>query len=238
MELTEALGVLKAFSFVTEDNNGSYDMHRLVQLVTRKGLANCGTVSRFEKKALLMLSHLYPVGTYEIRMTCGAYLSHANAVLQSCKFRSEEEAEAKTSLLHCMAGYFTFEGKSSDAEALHIEATRIRRELFGEGNPSTLESMANLASTFRKQSQWKEAESLELKVMETTQRVLGEEYPSTLTSMANLAFTLHAQDRFEEAVGLMHTCVSLRQRILGSAHPYTKSSVETLKLWEQEDSTA
>ncbi|KAK7219006.1 hypothetical protein V2G26_007009 [Clonostachys chloroleuca] len=40
LELTEALGVLKAFSFVTEDNNGSYDMHRLIQLVTQSPQAS------------------------------------------------------------------------------------------------------------------------------------------------------------------------------------------------------
>ncbi|KAK7428277.1 hypothetical protein QQZ08_005174 [Neonectria magnoliae] len=34
IELTEALGTLKAFSFVTEEKSGSFDMHRLVQLVT------------------------------------------------------------------------------------------------------------------------------------------------------------------------------------------------------------
>lgn len=73
---------------------------------------------------------------------------YANAVLQSCKFRSEEEAKVNASLFHCMAGYFSFEGKWSDAEGLNIEATRIRREMFGESNPSTLESMANLASSF------------------------------------------------------------------------------------------
>jgi hypothetical protein len=36
LELIEALGVLKVFSFVTEDNNGSYNMYRLIQLVTHK----------------------------------------------------------------------------------------------------------------------------------------------------------------------------------------------------------
>jgi hypothetical protein len=49
-----------------------------------------------------------------------------------------------------MADYFSFEGKWSDAEGLNIEATRIKREMFGESNLSTLESTANLASTFRK----------------------------------------------------------------------------------------
>ncbi|KAH7304549.1 hypothetical protein B0I35DRAFT_149874 [Stachybotrys elegans] len=187
--LTEALGVLKAFSFVAENNNGSYDMHRLVQLGTRKWLISCGTISQFGKEALLVVSHLYPYGTYETRTTCAAYLSHANSVLRLCEFKSEEEAEAKASLLHCMAGYLSFEGKWSDAEGLNIEARRLRTDLFGESNHSTLASMANLASTFWKQGRWEEAEKLEVQVMETRKTKLRVDHPTTLTSMANLTST-------------------------------------------------
>ncbi|KAH7303371.1 hypothetical protein B0I35DRAFT_365076, partial [Stachybotrys elegans] len=231
IELTEALGVLKAFSFVTEDNNGSYDMHRLVQLVTRKWLINCGTVSRFGKEALLVVSHLYPYGTYETRTTCAAYLSHAKSVLRLCEFKSEEEAKAKASLLHCMAGYFSFEGKWSDAEELNIEAKRLRTDLFGESNPSTLASMANLASTFWNQGRWEEAEKLGVQVMETRKATLGVDHPSTLTSMNNLAYTLHGMGRVEEAINLMQTCIRIRQDKLGADHPDTQSSISTLENW-------
>jgi hypothetical protein len=62
--------------------------------------------------------------------------------------------------------------------------------VLGEEHPSTLTSMANLASTYRNQGRWKEAEELFVQVMETRKRVLGEEHPSTMTSMNNLAFTL------------------------------------------------
>ena len=65
--------------------------------------------------------------------------------------------------------------------------------VLGEEHPSTLTSIANLASTFWNQGRWKEAEELFVQVMETSLRVLGEEHPSTLTSMANLAFTLKSQ---------------------------------------------
>ncbi|KAH6974876.1 hypothetical protein EDB80DRAFT_830325, partial [Ilyonectria destructans] len=64
MELTEALGVLKAFSFVTEKNNGSFDMHRLVQLVTRKWLTSRGAIGRFGGEALMTVSHMNPYGKY------------------------------------------------------------------------------------------------------------------------------------------------------------------------------
>ena len=47
MRLTKALGVLKAFSFVTVARDQTLDVHRLVQLVTRKWLARKERMSHF-----------------------------------------------------------------------------------------------------------------------------------------------------------------------------------------------
>jgi hypothetical protein len=57
----------------------------------------------------------------------------------------------KASLLHRIAAYFDFEGRQGDTEEPNIKAVRIRRELFGGNDPSTLTSMANLAVIFLKQ---------------------------------------------------------------------------------------
>ena len=51
------------------------------------------------------------------------------------------------------------------------------KRVLGQEHPSTLTSMANLASTFWSQGRWKEAEELEVQVMETSLRVLGQEHP-------------------------------------------------------------
>ena len=64
-----------------------------------------------------------------------------------------------------------------------------RKRVLGYEHPSTLSSMGNLVSTYRKQGRWKEAEELFIQVIETKKRVLGREHPSMLTSMANLAST-------------------------------------------------
>jgi Ankyrin repeats (3 copies)/Tetratricopeptide repeat/Ankyrin repeats (many copies) len=77
----------------------------------------------------------------------------------------------------------------------------VIRLLLGRKYPSTLTSMANLASTYRNQGRWMEAENLDIQVMETSLRVLGEEHPSTLTSMANLASTFWNQGRDRRAGG-------------------------------------
>ncbi|KAI9148693.1 Kinesin light chain [Paramyrothecium foliicola] len=228
IELTEALGVLKAFSFITEDNSGSYDMHRLVQLVTRKWLTSNGTVSRFGKEALMVVSHLYPYGQYETRAICAAYLSHAHAILEAGEFRSRDEAEAIASLLHCMAAYFDFEGQWGDAEVLNLEAVRIRREIFGENHLSTLNSMTNLASTYRNQGRWEEAQKLVEQVIETRRKKLGAHHPSTLTSIANLALIYRNQGRWEEAEELNLQVMETRKIKLGADHPHTLSSIANL----------
>jgi hypothetical protein len=234
IELTEALGVLKAFSFITEDNSGSYDMHRLVQLVTRKWLTSNGTVDQFGKEALMVISRLYPYGQYETRTTSAAYLSHAHAILQSGKFILRAEAEAKAYLLHCMAAHFNFEGEWGNAETLNLEAVRIRKGLFGVDDPDTLASMANLASTYRNQGRWDEAEKLEVQVIETRKIKLGADHPDTLTSMGNLAFTYWSQDRYEEAVNLMSRCVVGQAVKLGVAHPAYRDNAAALAWWEFE----
>ncbi|KAM0252581.1 hypothetical protein ACHAQJ_007618, partial [Trichoderma viride] len=198
IELTEALGVLKAFSFVTEETSGSFDMHRLVQLVTRRWLTSWGTIGRFGTKALMTVSEMYPFGKYETRTKCAAYLSHANAVLQLDGLKSRDENEAKAYLLYNIAAYFDFEGKWSQAEMFNIEAREIRRELLGHDHLDTLNSMANLASTYWNQGRWNEAEDLQVQVMETCKIKLGADHPDTLSIMANLASTYWKQGRWNE----------------------------------------
>jgi hypothetical protein len=70
-----------------------------------------------------------------------------------------------------------------------MQVIEISKTKLGEDHPSTLTSMANLASTYRNQGRWEEAEQLFVQVIETSKTKLGDDHPSTLTSMANLAFT-------------------------------------------------
>lgn len=72
---------------------------------------------------------------------------------------------------------------------------KIRKRLLGKEHPSTLTSMANLASTFRDIGRWKEAEKLEMQMMKIRKRLLGEEHRSRLNSMdQNLILILKSED--------------------------------------------
>jgi hypothetical protein len=61
ISLEKALGIRRAFSFVTMVRDQSLDVHRLVQVVTRKWLAREGETGYFAGQALLAVSHIFPM---------------------------------------------------------------------------------------------------------------------------------------------------------------------------------
>lgn len=136
LQLVKALGVLKAFSFITEDKDHSFDIHRLVQWVTRKWLGEKDTMHRFAEQALLVVSHNYPYGNHENRVVCSAYLPHAYAVLMFEGMGSRDERLAKAELLTCAAGFFHYQGHWKDAERFLIQATGVRKSCWERSIPT------------------------------------------------------------------------------------------------------
>lgn len=229
-DLLEAVGVLKAFSLVSEDKNDNLNMHRLVHLVTRKWLTEENTAIHYAGQALLAVAEIYPFGKFENREKCSAYLPHANAVLNDTFSMSRAVAERKAILLHNTAQFFYFKGKYSDSERLYAESLAIREEVSGNKHPETLGSMNNLASTFWKQGRLDEAEVLLLELLESRKRVLGNEHPTTLRTMHNLALTFGKQGRWDEAEVLQVEVLEGLKRLLGDKHPDTLTSMNNLAL--------
>jgi len=228
--VAKALGTLQAFSFISKGKNRTVDIHRLVQLVTRKWLVMRGKMGYSAQAALEVVSNAFPYGGFENRDLCLQYLPHANAVL-AMKNNEVGDAELKmASLLHKLSGMFLFQGRWDNAEEYLLEAVDSRQRVLGEEHPHTLTSKNNLAATYSNQGRWKEAESLQVQVMETRQRVLGEEHPHTLDSKNSLALTYRKQGRWTEAESLYLQLMETKQRVLGEVHPHTVASKNNLAL--------
>ncbi|KAK3368554.1 hypothetical protein B0H63DRAFT_77770 [Podospora didyma] len=127
------------------------------------------------------------------------------------------------------------EGRWEEAEGLFVQVMETSKTKLGADHPSTLTSMANLASTYRNQGRWEEAEGLDVQVMEMSKTKLGADHPSTLTSMANLASTYKNQGRWEEAEGLFVQVMETSKTKLGADHPSTLTSMANLAstFWNQ-----
>ncbi|KAL0929601.1 Kinesin light chain 5 [Colletotrichum truncatum] len=229
------LDMLRSYSLISLSMvPGFCEMHSLVQFCTKEWISELGCPARWKKLFLQSASQHFPSGVFETWEQCQTLMPHVQPLLNEKP--SEESDQLKWSkLLTNVCWYSLMLGDYSRAEAVIQEAVRVREEYLGHEHPSTLTSMANLASTFWNQGRWKEAEELFVRVMETFKRVLGEEHPDTLKSMGNLASTFRNQGRWKEAEELEVRVMETSLRVLGEKHPDTLTSIANLAstFWNQ-----
>ena len=232
-EFDEAIDTLIGFALVSaEIGKTDFEMHRLVQVSTIAWLRHVGDFEQQKEASINALAECFPVGSFENWSKCLCLEPHALSILNH-EFLSDVSRTSRAQVQRNRAWYYVEQGKYSMAEQLAKQSVDDARCVLGDKHPSTLTSMANLASTYRNQGRWKEAEELDVRVTEMRKRVLGEEHPDTLSSMANLAYTYKAMDCKDEAIHLMETAARLREKVLGTDHPYTESSISALASWMQ-----
>ena len=230
LRLTKSLGLLKSFSLVVQERDGNFDIHRLVQLVTRNWVSRGNFLHHFYREALFTMAMFYPKGEYEDRITCATYLPHANKVLQWKFFELNDELKAYASISHKFASYAFLQGQWGDAANLLTLAVRTRETLLGEDHPKTLAIMSNLAIVYRKQGKWEKAERLGEKLLDMNKVKLGEDHRNTLAIMSNLAIAYGKQGKWEKAEQLGEKVLDMNKVKLGEDHPDTLTSMSNLAL--------
>ena len=82
IDFLKALGVLKAFSLLNVEKDGStFEVHRLVHLSTRKRLALKGTQEQWHEKALRLIVKTFPNGEHGTWEACELLFHHALVTL-------------------------------------------------------------------------------------------------------------------------------------------------------------
>ncbi len=215
------VATLSDFCLVSTNEEGDvFEMHRLVQLSTRKWLEAHGLQERFKGQFVARMARSFPTGDYSNWTTCQRLFPHVEAAVGYRPAEAKLE-EAWATLLHNGGWYARAQGRYDMAERMVDKAKRSREKRVGREDRMTLSSASLLASTYGDQGRWAEAESLGAQVMETTKRVLGPEHHDTLASMANLASTYGDQGRWAEAESLEVQVMETTKRVLGPEHPST-----------------
>ncbi|KZL85289.1 TPR domain-containing protein [Colletotrichum incanum] len=144
-DLEDDLDMLQSYSLITMTaTSGFCEMHSLVQFCTQIWISEFGCPKRWKRLFLQSASHHFPSGVFETWEKCQALMAHVEQLL------NEEPTEESDQL------------EWSEAETAVLQAVRIQTESLAQGHPSTLTSMANLASTYSNQGRWEEAEKLEV----------------------------------------------------------------------------
>jgi tetratricopeptide (TPR) repeat protein len=227
-ELDKDVIVLRNYHFITLTTEATvFEMHKLVQLATKKWLKAKCQLERWGSQFINNLDDAFPAGNFENWEACHSLFPHATAALHT-EVTGREAALRKASLLHHSAEYALSTGAYVDAEKMEERSLQARRDVLGEGHPDTLRSIGNLAVTYSDQGRWEEAEKVQVEVMEKRKEALGEGRPSTLTSMNNLAATYSKQGRWEEAEKLQVEVTEKSKEALGEGHPSTLTSMNNL----------
>ncbi|KAF4342119.1 kinesin light chain 1 [Fusarium beomiforme] len=227
-KITKALGTLKAFCFISEVKDHSYDMHRLVQLVARNWLIRMEKMAEFAQHTLLTVSTLYP----------HAYFANESLWKEAEKFQvealmlmtefSEIPPPATLTLMLNLALIYDGQGHWEKAETLLKYVLDSSRQTFGEEHSQTRTTQSILAAVYQRQGRLLEAEKLMKGVLDLEKNILGEEHRDTLTSMSALATSHVLLGRLQEAEDLTKRMVELGTKILGTDHLDTLRGMRNL----------
>ena len=221
-ELEDAVGILKGFSFVTENvNKENLNMHRLVHLVMRKWLIQQGTAKLWAGQALLIISELYPDEILTSWEICKEYLPHALMVLSHKGLRTSAEEEAKGLLLGKLGYFMSTNGQDKKAVELYLQALLVERKVSGENHPNTVMAMSELAKAYVADGSSPEAEALMERVVALSLELNGAEHSNTLRYMRAQAWIYVVQERWEQAVDLLLRVIKTQEKVLGAEDNYT-----------------
>ncbi|KAF2098292.1 putative kinesin [Rhizodiscina lignyota] len=227
---------LRNFSFLTLGANPTvFEMHKLVQLATRKWLE---ASEQFERWKQQYVSNLYievPTGSYENWAKCATLFPHVQSAIS-------QRPKDRDSLLQWASILFN----GACALEMSTKAMKTRETLLGQEDEATLSSMDMVGTVYNLVGRWKEAEKLRLKhsqpsvdvsesrAMEsgrrargakTQKKVFDDGHPSTLASMTNLASMYGDQGRWKEAEELQLQVIETQKRVLSDDHPDTLISI-------------
>ncbi|KFY28037.1 hypothetical protein V491_00670 [Pseudogymnoascus sp. VKM F-3775] len=226
----DSIAPLLNFSLVREQSEGgAFEMHRLVQLSTRKWVELNGQLEKWRSEAIKVIERLFPSGNYGTWPDCQTLLPHVGAIMPS-KAINQQDLLGIAAINTRLGWYYVQKGEYIQAESSLQEAIVLSERDLGANHPDTLPSVSNLASLLQRQGRYQEAELLNRRALEGYERELGVDHLDTLTSVDNLALLLQSQGRYQEAELMNRRALEGRERELGVDHPDTLTSVSNLAL--------
>ncbi|KAL7911448.1 hypothetical protein GGI35DRAFT_442817 [Trichoderma velutinum] len=226
LEVYEAIGVLKAYAFISERADEGFDIHRLVRLVMRNWLAKEGRLKTYATIVIRHLGTIYPHPDHTNKDVWTSYLPHALVALEFQEHSSDMKTRLK--LLYDVSRSILLLGRYKDAERVWRQTVELYIKVLGVEHPYTLASRSNLAKTLYGQGQHEESKQIHQQTLEVRIRVLGTEHPDTLLSRTNLANTLYSQGHYIEAEQIYQETLELQIKVLGAEHPNTLFSMYNL----------
>ncbi|OCL09134.1 hypothetical protein AOQ84DRAFT_388390 [Glonium stellatum] len=224
----EDLYTLASYSLIGMNSKGEeFEMHRLVQLSTKKWLELYNELEYWKEKYVKLLDDAYPAIDYKNWKASQALFPHAAAALDYRPMRKHYVGH--WSVVMIKASWYTAQiGRHEEAEKMSRRLLEGVEIALGSEAVVTLDSVIWLAAVLNGQTKLEEAEKLMLETVEKSKRVLGLEHWTTLEAMRQLAWTLGGQGRWNEAEEPGLQVLETTKRVFGEEAEWTLDSMSTL----------
>jgi tetratricopeptide (TPR) repeat protein len=222
----EALDDLAAYSLVRCDTmQGEFDVHRLVQDVTRRSLTD-----EMKRNTLLEAMHWLDSGFSgdpedpHMRARLDRLALHAQALIEHGKAANLLEPTAR--LMNKLGDYCVSKALYAEARPLLERALAIREQLFGTEHPDTVRNINSLIVLRQAEGDIAQARALSERSLALCERVFGPEHPETAVVLNNLLGGLtRAQGDLPGALRHCQRALTIREKALGPEHPDTARSL-------------
>jgi eukaryotic-like serine/threonine-protein kinase len=130
-------------------------------------------------------------------------------------------AEDSTEDEHNLGVLLRIERRSAEAEAMLRRALASRLQISGADNPSTAQTMNQLAYALHDEGKLAEAEQYARTSLATSQRLLGDQHPDIAVGLNHLATLLRDQGKLAEAESTFRQALAVAERAWGADHTDT-----------------
>ena len=230
------LAPLEKLSLITlEDNNRSFQMHRLVQMAIRSWLERHGEIDRWKQSAAELVAENLPIAEYPFWKAWEILLLHSEVALDYV-FPNEDSQLVHAIILLSTAWYFYRRGRYDAAKERCQRALDIRQYLLREDDIRVADSLSLLArlkdvSGDDRRLDIDEAEALSRRAVDIYERVQGKDHYRSMSERSKLAIILLEtghERKIKEATEILRSEHASKEELLGSEHVVTLASMNNL----------
>jgi hypothetical protein len=230
---------LTDFSLIKTTADGHYfDMHRLVQLTTKKWLDLQNDLQRWKDKFIVLMDENCPDLQNELQRqkdksfglsdqnypTIKSLMPHAMAAV-SYRPLGGEVLRPWGCLMHKLASHKAEQANFDVARNLHQAALEAFQITLGVDDPQSISCVREVAYILSLQKDYTLSETLHRQVLAARERVLGQEHPDTLRSMDDLGDVLRNVQKYDESDATKLRALKIKESVFGAE---SKTTQETM----------
>lgn len=227
VEFTTIIGVLLRFSLINKGRDGTYNMHRLVQLIVKGWLVASRTAGEWQSEALRLLSSHFPSGEYETWMVCASLESHAVKMIHTPGMKDADKSLLGTLQMN-LAWYYSTRGRWSSSEEHARAACNTLQEAHGLRHRETLAAKIKFAHILKQNTKLQEAELVIRQTIDESKALFGSKDNQYFDALDIFALIAQTQGKLAVAEKASRKVLSGREKVLGPNHESVSESQRRL----------